>query len=74
MHHHHTLEDGFKYRPDYKWPEPGSEQDCPRCGNQLELVENKESYYGKPWWCAPCQWQFSEEDLSQVEIDSKEEE
>jgi len=38
------------------------------------LIENKDSYYGKPWWCAPCQWQFSEEDLSQVEVDSKEEE
>jgi len=74
MHKHHTLEDGFKYRPDYKWPEPGAKQDCPRCGDQLELIENKDSYYGKPWWCAPCQWQFSEEDLNQVELDSKEEE
>jgi len=74
MHQHHTLEEGFKYRPDYEWPEVGAEQDCPRCGESLELVENKKTYYGKPWWCAPCQWQFSQEDLNQAEIDSKEEE
>ena len=38
MHQHHTLEEGFKYKPDYEWPEPGSEQDCPRCSESLELV------------------------------------
>ena len=38
MHQHHTLEEGFKYRPDYEWPEVGTEQDCPRCGESLELV------------------------------------
>jgi len=65
---------GYKFKPDYTWPENGSQRDCPRCGDDLELVENKESYYGKPWWCVPCQWQFSEEDLFQVEKDSKEEE
>lgn len=60
---HHTFEDGLKYRPDYKWPEEGAERDCPKCNQPLELVENLETYYGKPWWCPPCQWQFSEEDL-----------
>ena len=74
MHKHHTFEDGFKFRPDYKWPKQGTERDCPRCGEDLELVENKETYFGKPWWCVPCQWQFSEEDLAQAEVDSKAEE
>ena len=71
---HHTFEKGLKYRPDYKWPEEGTERNCPRCNDQMELVPNDETYFGKPWWCAPCQWQFSEEDLDQVEVDSKEEE
>ena len=71
---HETHEYGFKYKPNYKWPEKGTEKDCPRCGIDLELIENKETYYGKPWWCAPCQWQFSEDDLKQAELDSKEEE
>ena len=60
---HHTFEKGVKFRPDYKWPEEGAERDCPRCEQSLELVENSDSYYGKSWWCPPCQWQFSEEDL-----------
>ena len=60
---HHTFEDGLKYRPDYKWPKEGAERDCPKCNQPLELVENLETYYGKPWWCPPCQWQFSEEDM-----------
>ena len=71
---HHTFEKDLKYRPDYAWPEEGTERDCPRCNEAMELVPNLETYFGKPWWCAPCQWQFSEEDLEQVEIDSKEEE
>jgi len=66
MHKHHTSEEGYKYKPDYKWPEDGSERDCPRCSDTLELIEDKDSYFGKPWWCAPCQWQFSEEDLDQL--------
>ena len=52
---HHTFEDGLKYRPDYKWPKEGAERDCPKCNQPLELVENLETYYGKPWWCPPCQ-------------------
>ena len=39
---------------------------------ELELVENSPSYYGKPWWCYKCQWQFSEEDFAKM--DSSEEE
>ena len=73
MKEHHTSEDGFKYRPDYSWPDTGTEQDCPKCGDGLELIENKDSYFGKPWWCAPCQWQYSEEDLAKVKVDSKKE-
>ncbi|SVB49531.1 uncharacterized protein METZ01_LOCUS202385 [marine metagenome] len=60
---HHTFEEGLKYRPDYAWPEDGAERDCPKCQETLEIVENDPSYYGKPWWCTFCKWQFSEEDL-----------
>ena len=69
---HHTFEDGLKYRPDYEWPESGTEKKCPKCQRELELVENIPSYYGKPWWCYKCQWQFSEEDFAKM--DSSEEE
>ena len=69
---HHTFEDGLKYRPDYEWPEPGTEKKCPKCQRELELVENSPSYNGKPWWCYKCQWQFSEEDFAKM--DSSEEE
>ena len=41
MHKHHTSEEGYKYKPDYKWPVDGSVKDCPRCKEELELVENK---------------------------------
>ena len=74
MNNHNTYENGFKYNPDYNWPDEGTERPCPRCNENLELIKNLETYFGKPWWCAPCQWQFSEEDLAQVELDSKEEE
>jgi len=60
---HHTFEEGLKYRPDYAWPEDGTERECPKCQGTLELSENDPSYYGKPWWCYICKWQFSEEDL-----------
>ena len=63
MQEHHTYENGLKYRPDYKWPEEGAKRNCPKCDDSLELVENVDNYCGKPWWCVPCQWQFSEEDL-----------
>ena len=69
---YHTFEEGLKYRPDYEWPEPGTEKKCPKCQRELELVENSPSYYGKPWWCYKCQWQFSEEDFAKM--DSSEEE
>ena len=69
---HHTFEDGLKYRSDYKWPESGTEKKCPKCQRELELVENSPSYYGKPWWCYKCQWQFSEEEFAKM--DSSEEE
>jgi transposase-like protein len=71
MHKHHTSEEGYKYKPDYSWPDQGTEKDCPRCNDALELVENKDTYFGKPWWCAPCQWQFSEEDLDNITSSSE---
>ena len=64
----------FKFKPDYKWPEKGSVELCPKCSEKLELVENRKTYFGKPWWCVPCQWQFSEEDLRKAREDSLEEE
>lgn len=73
MHKHHTSEEGYKYKPDYKWPVDGSVKDCPRCKEELELVENKKTYFGKPWWCAPCQWQYSEEDLEDLNTGPPEE-
>ena len=74
MQKHHTFDSGLKYRPDYKWPEEGTERDCPKCNQNLELVANLYTYYGKPWLCAPCQWQFSEEDLDGTEYSVDEEE
>ena len=38
---HHTFEDGLKYRPDYQWPEPGTEKKCPKCGEVIP--EGKEA-------------------------------
>lgn len=72
MHKHHTSEEGYKYRADYEWPEPGSERECPRFKHTLELQENKSTYFGKPWWCYKCQWQFSEDDFPEMECESKE--
>ena len=74
MNDNFSYEEGFKYRPDYEWPKLDEARECPRCGDVLEIVEDKPTYYGKPFWCAPCQWQFSIEDLEKAEIDSKEEE
>ena len=28
-------------------------------------------YYGKPWWCYKCKWQFSEEDFPNMECPSQ---
>ncbi|SVC52244.1 uncharacterized protein METZ01_LOCUS305098, partial [marine metagenome] len=28
-------------------------------------------YYGKPWWCFKCKWQFSEEDLEEIKASKK---
>ena len=74
MENDYSYDGGFKFKPNYKWPEAGTKKDCPKCGDQLELIENRNTYFGKPWWCVPCQWQFSEEDLAKVEKDSLEEE
>ena len=46
MQEHHTFENGLKYRPDYKWPESGTERDCPRCNEYLEIIENVKTYLG----------------------------
>ena len=69
---HHTFEDGLKYRPDYEWPEEGTERKCPRFSHLIELVEDRPNYYGKPWWCSKCKWQFSEEDFPGMECPSQE--
>jgi hypothetical protein len=31
----------------------------------MQLQEDIRDYYGKPWWCHTCQWQFSEEELKE---------
>ncbi len=66
MKEYHTYENGLKYKPDYKWPKDGSQKDCPRCNESLEIIKENKAYYGKPWWCSSCQWQFSEEDLEKA--------
>ncbi len=50
--------------PNYRWPEKDTQRNCPKCGELLQLNEQSPQYYGKPWWCGPCKWQFSEEDIS----------
>lgn len=63
MENNKNTDNDIKFRPDYKWPKDGSERKCPKCDNPLELQNNSPAYYGKPWWCPVCQWQYSEEDL-----------
>jgi hypothetical protein len=64
MNESQNLDNPIKFKPDYVWPEKGTERNCPRCETPLQLNENRRDYYGKPWWCGPCQWQFSEDDFS----------
>ena len=40
MKDHHTYENGLRYKPDYKWPKPGSERNCPKFDHNLELAED----------------------------------
>ncbi|MBL7014511.1 MAG: hypothetical protein ISR83_08825 [Candidatus Marinimicrobia bacterium] len=68
MQDHHKHEKGLKYHEDYQWPESGTEKECPKCNNALELQKNEPTFFGKPWWCGRCQWQFSEEDLSENSV------
>ena len=63
MNEHHTPDPSLKFRPDYKWPDEGTERNCPKCKSLMQLNENNPAYYGKPWWCPKCQFQFSEEEL-----------
>ena len=39
MKDHHTYENGLKYKPDYKWPEPGSERNCPKFDHNLSWLK-----------------------------------
>ena len=71
---HSIYEGGLKYRPDYKWPNPGTDRKCPRFEHSLEIIEDKPNYYGKPWWCYKCQWQFSEEDFPGMKCEIQEKE
>ena len=57
------LDNSVKFKPDYQWPEKGVKRDCPKCSEPMQRQENIAEYYGKPWWCHKCQWQFSEEEL-----------
>ena len=40
-----SYDGGFKFKPDYKWPEKGTKKECPRCNEQLELIENRKTYF-----------------------------
>ena len=64
MNKHKDLDNPVKFKPDYKWPIEGTEKNCPKCDDLMQLQANVEEYYGKPWWCHTCQWQFSEEELA----------
>ena len=59
-----TYDPAIKFKPDYVWPEEGAERNCPKCETAMQLVDNDPTYFGKPWWCPQCKWQFSEEDLT----------
>ena len=58
-----NLDNSVKFRVDYTWPKEGSTRDSPKCNEPMQLQANVNEYYGKPWWCHGCQWQFSEEEL-----------
>ena len=58
-----NLDNSVKFKVDYTWPEEGSTRNCPKCNDPMQLQPNVSEYYGKPWWCHTCQWQFSEEEL-----------
>ena len=58
-----NLDNSVKFRVDYTWPKEGSTRDCTKCNEPMQLQANVNEYYGKPWWCHGCQWQFSEEEL-----------
>ena len=55
------LLEGYKIKVEIK---EGTEKNCPKCDDPMQLQANVEEYYGKPWWCHSCQWQFSEEELA----------
>ena len=63
MKKHRDLDNPVKFKPDYTWPKDGTKRSCPKNNEPLQLQENLPQYYGKPWWCHHCQWQFTEEDL-----------
>jgi|TARA_B100001750_G_C15513974_1_gene605612 rubredoxin len=58
------LDNSVKFRPDYQWPDKDAQRNCPKCNDPMQRQENVSEYYGKPWWCHTCQWQFSEEELN----------
>ena len=62
MKKHRDLDNPVKFKPDYKWPKRRHKEKLSKIMS-LQLQENVEEYYGKPWWCHHCQWQFTEEDL-----------
>ncbi len=59
-----TYDPAIKFKEEYSWPEKGTERNCPKCETHMQLNDNNETYFGKPWWCPKCTWQFSEEELA----------
>ena len=49
------FENKLKFKPDYKWPDPEKERECPRFHHLLELADDRPTFFGKPWWCYRCQ-------------------
>jgi len=72
MSNNQELDNSVKFRPDYKWPDPEKERECPRFHHLLELADDRPTFFGKPWWCYRCQWQFAEEDFPGMKCESQE--
>ena len=49
-----------------------TERECSRFHHLLVLADDRPTFFGKPWWCYRCQWQFAEEDFPDMKCESQE--